>query len=100
VEPPAGPHQDPSVVWISLYNYLVTRNNGVEPGNMPKAFNEPDAPSTYPSVGGCPISQSVSFPKPDQTQLKPIPIPPRSTHTHSNMWESRMLSALGKAGSH
>lgn len=34
-----------SVVWISLYNYLVTRNNGVEPGNMPKTFNEPDAPS-------------------------------------------------------
>jgi len=30
-----------SVVWISLYNYLVTRNNGVEPGNMPKTFNEP-----------------------------------------------------------
>lgn len=32
----------PSVVWISLYNYLVTRNNGVGPGNMPKTFNEPD----------------------------------------------------------
>jgi len=80
VEPPAGPHQDPSVVWISLYNYLVTRNNGVEPGNMPKAFNEPDAPSTYPSVGGCPISQSVSFPKPDQTETHPNP---SQIHTHT-----------------
>lgn len=86
MEPPAEPHQDPSVVWISLYNYLVTRNNGVEPGNMPKAFNEPDAPSTYPAChhGGWLDCQSVTqsvnpYPHPNE----PNPIPARFTHTHT-----------------
>lgn len=57
-----APHRDPSVVWISLYNYLVTRNNGVGPGNMPKAFNELDAPPcpapTYPVSPNNPLSHT------------------------------------------
>jgi len=49
-----------SVVWISLYNYLVTRNNGVGPGNMPKTFNEPVMRLPFVCLYVCDTSMWVS----------------------------------------